>query len=75
MSDGQPAASRDMNGCPEFTLKAIREIEALKKVEIYGLGICDFSVKEYYKHNSTVRTPQEIPQRLLELIEKKLLNA
>jgi len=74
MSDGQPAASRGMYGCDSFTLQAIREIEAARKIDIYGLGLCDMSVKKYYKHHSTVNSPEEIPQRLLELIERKLLN-
>lgn len=74
MSDGQPAATRREYGCSNFTLKAIREIEQARKIEIYGLGLCDESVKMYYKHHSTVNRPEEIPQRLLELIEKKLLN-
>lgn len=74
MSDGQPAASRFEGDLHGFTLKVVKEIEARKKVEIYGLGLCDESVKDFYKHNSTVNQPEEIPQRLLELIERKLLN-
>ncbi len=74
MSDGQPAASRCESGCSSFTYKAIDEIEKQGKVDIYGLGLCTTSVKEYYTHHSSAFTPEEIPQRLLELIERKLLD-
>lgn len=74
MSDGQPAAYRGESGVEAFTLQAIQEIEQGKKVDIYGLGLCDISVKKYYKAHSTVNRPEEIPIRLLELIEQKLLS-
>ena len=74
MSDGQPAASIWATNLAAYTRQVIQEIEVQKKVEIYGLGLLDESVKEYYKHNSTVSTAEEIPTKLLELIERKLLN-
>jgi len=74
MSDGQPAASRPSDDLAAYTLKVIQEIEKFKRVEIYGLGLCDESVSRFYKHHSTVSTPEDIPFKLLELIERKLLN-
>lgn len=74
MSDGQPASSRSKDGLVPYTKQVIQEIEKNKRVEIYGLGLCDESVFKYYKHCSTVNTPEEIPTKLLELIERKLLN-
>jgi len=74
MSDGQPAASRPSDDLAAYTLKVIQEIEKFKRVEIYGLGLCDESVNRFYKHHSTVATPEDIPFKLLELIERKLLN-
>lgn len=74
MSDGQPASSRSDDGLAPYTKQVIQEIEKNKRVEIYGLGLCDESVFKYYKHCSTVNTPEEIPTKLLELIERKLLN-
>jgi len=52
----------------------IEEIEARKQVSIYGLGLCSSSVEHYYKANSVVREPQEIPSKLLHLIEKGIIN-
>jgi cobalamin biosynthesis protein CobT len=73
MSDGSPAASRGMRGISTFTHKVIEEIEKAKLVDIYGLGLCSDSVKDYYKSHSIVNEPQNIPSKLIELIERKIL--
>lgn len=74
MSDGSPAASKSSSGLEEFTRKVITEIEASKSVDIYGLGLCSDAVTYYYKANSVVREPEEIPSKLIELIERKILK-
>ena len=74
MSDGSPAASKCSRGLEEFTHKVIKEIEASKHVDIYGLGLCSHSVTEYYKAHSVVKEPSEIPSKLIELIERKILK-
>jgi hypothetical protein len=74
MSDGSPAASRGYDGLEEFTSKVIKEIEASKAVDIYGLGLCSNAVSRYYKAHSIVNNPEEIPKNLLELIERKILT-
>jgi len=74
MSDGSPAATKGGSGIGRFTENVIREIEASNNVEIYGLGLCSDSVQHYYKSNSVVNEPQDIPTKLLELIERKILR-
>lgn len=74
MSDGAPAASKRSGGLEEFTQQVIDEIEKSKQVDIYGLGLCSDSVKHYYKRNDVVFKPQEIPSKLLTLIEKRILT-
>ena len=74
MSDGSPAASKGLSGLGEFTEQVIREIERSKQVDIYGLGLCSSAVKHYYKANSVVNNPEDIPSKLLELIERKIIN-
>ena len=74
MSDGSPAASRGASGIEAFTKKVIKEIENSKKIDIYGLGLCSSSVNSYYKNRSVVNIPEEIPQRLLQLFEERILN-
>ena len=74
MSDGSPAATKGGSGIGRFTENVIREIEASKDVEIYGLGLCSDSVEHYYKASSVVNEPQDIPVKLLELIERKILR-
>ena len=74
MSDGAPAASKSSVGLEAFTLQVIEEIEKSKKIDIYGLGLCSSSVEHYYKRHDVVSKPQEIPSKLLELIEKRILT-
>jgi len=74
MSDGSPAASKGSTGLGQFTKQVIEEIEASKQVEIYGLGLCSNSVRDYYKAHSVVNNPEQIPSKLIELIERKILN-
>ena len=73
LSDGQPAASKGVRGLGRFTLQVIQEIEAEKKVDIYGLGLLSDSVASYYKNNSSVHTVGDIPEKLLDLIKRKVL--
>ena len=73
MSDGSPAASKSSDGIEQFTHQVINEIEKAKKIDIYGLGLCSNSVKHYYKRNDVVNNPQDIPSKLLTLIEKRVL--
>jgi cobalamin biosynthesis protein CobT len=74
MSDGSPAGTKHKSGVHTFTEKVIKEIEATKTVDIYGLGLASNSVTYYYKANSVVDNPAQIPSKLLELIERKVLN-
>ena len=74
MSDGSPAASAGGSDISGFTKKVIQEIEKSKTVDIYGLGLCSDSVEYYYKSHSVVKQPDEIPSKLLELIERKIIN-
>ena len=74
MSDGSPAASKSSLGLEEFTEKVIKEVEASKSIDIYGLGLCSHAVEYYYKAHSVVRDPAEIPSKLIELIERKILK-
>jgi cobalamin biosynthesis protein CobT len=74
MSDGSPAASKGGSGIGRYTENVIKEIEASKNVEIYGLGLCSDSVEHYYKAHSVVNEPQDIPSKLIELIERKILR-
>jgi len=74
MSDGSPAATKASYGLSTFTEKVIKEVEATKFVDIYGLGLCSNAVSHYYKNYSIVYKPEEIQSKLLELIERKIIN-
>ena len=58
----------------QFTHKVIKEIEAANKVDLFGLGLLSEYVSEYYKHHSIVNAVEQIPTKLIELIERKMLN-
>lgn len=74
MSDGSPAASKGDSGLASFTKEVVENIENSKKVDIYGLGILSASVKDFYTNNSVLNNTHEIPIKLLELFEKKILG-
>ena len=74
MSDGSPAASKGGSDISGFTHKVIQEIEKSKVVDIYGLGLCSEAVEYYYKSHSVVKQTDQIPSKLLELIERKIIN-
>jgi cobaltochelatase CobT len=73
-SDGAPAASRSQEGIYRFTKQVISEIEKENIVDIYGIGIEDESVKELYTHQCTIQDSSEISNKLLQVIEHKLLT-
>ena len=74
MSDGSPAASKGATGLSGFTKKVINEIEVAKIVDIYGLGLLSHSVTHFYRAHDVVNRPEEIPSKLVSLIERKILN-
>ena len=74
MSDGSPAASKGATGLSGFTKKVINEIEVAKVVDIYGLGLLSTSVTHFYRAHDVVNRPEEIPSKLVSLIERKILN-
>ncbi|CAB4217391.1 Cobalamin biosynthesis protein CobT VWA domain containing protein [uncultured Caudovirales phage] len=74
LSDGQPAASKGCRSIDIYTRQVIKEIEAAKRVDVFGLGLCSRSVEAYYAHNSVVYEASEIPIKLLDVIERKVLG-
>lgn len=69
MSDGAPAGS--WKGHADDSLKlATKTVEADKRVELYGLGICDSSVKRYYTNTQVVHDVHDISPALFKLISE-----
>lgn len=71
-SDGQPAAHTP--GAKIITRKAIKELEARKDIEIYGIGLMSKSVKDYYKDSEVVANIQDLEASLLRVIKSKILT-
>ena len=74
MSDGNPCASGSSTGLAGFTQKVITEIEKAGVVDIYGLGLSDDAVRHFYQSHDVVVSPEEIPSKLLSLLDRKLIN-
>lgn len=68
LSDGQPSAS----GIPAHNqlLKLTKRIEEEKAVELMGIGICDKSVKSYYRRWAVVNDVEELPTKALTSLQK-----
>jgi cobalamin biosynthesis protein CobT len=75
MSDGNPAATKGGSGLIPFTEQVIKEIENDKKVFIYGLGMLSDAVTRLYKYHSVVKKVEEIPHKLLELFEERIIKS
>lgn len=75
MSDGNPAATRAGSGIIPFTAKVIKEIEQAGKIFIYGLGLQSRAVESFYKFHSVVNKAEEIPHKLLQLFEERIIKS
>lgn len=71
LSDGQPAAQ---DGAPEYLLRVVREIEQKSPVELYGIGIEDHSVRDFYTNCTVINTASELEGALLTTIKTLMLN-
>lgn len=72
LSDGQPA---DGNGdYIGFLKQVVKDIEADKHVDIYGIGIMSSAVKKFYSKCSVINEPEELETALLNVIKHKLID-
>lgn len=72
LSDGQPASSR--GDCYQFTKDVIDKIHKEKRIEIYGIGIMDDTVKELYPHYSVIQHENELEAAVLNVVKKHILK-
>ena len=73
MSDGQPACDGDFVLGQRKLKQVVEDINA-SGIEIYGLGLMDNSVKNYYPKNEVIGTANEIPTKVLALIQQLLVS-
>lgn len=71
-SDGCPYAHR--HGAHFITHKVVKELEARRDMEIYGIGIHDDSVLEYYKDCRVIDHSEALEAALLDVIKTKILD-
>jgi nitric oxide reductase activation protein len=67
LSDGSPAPTEYRNQI-DAVAKLVKELE--KRIEVYGIGICDDNVKYIYSKHQVLNDPQELPNVLFKLLER-----
>jgi len=67
LSDGSPAPSEYRNQI-DAVHKLVQQLE--KRIEVYGIGICDDNVKYIYSKHQVLNDPQELPNVLFNLLER-----
>ncbi len=74
MSDGSPSADRpgDIYGYTKEVVNAIQKSPS--GVEIYGIGIMDENVKNFYKENVVIDSADKLEEALLTVIKNKLIG-
>lgn len=72
LSDGSPASSRPGDEM-RYTQQVVSEIEESGGVECYGIGIMDRNVSSIYKEWSTINSPEEIEEAILQTVKRKLI--
>lgn len=72
-SDGQPAADRD-GDILGYTKDVIRMIEDDGRVEIYGIGIEDRTVKNLYRRHRVVERIDELERAIVEVLTSHMLG-
>lgn len=72
LSDGQPASNR--GDCYQFTKDVIDQVHREGRVEIYGIGIQDNTVKELYPHWSVIRHEDELEDAVLKVVKNHILK-
>lgn len=70
LSDGAPAGYK--RGIGEFTKKVSEGMKKDRDVELYGIGILDDSVKEYYSEYSVLKDVNQLESTLINVIKRKI---
>ena len=71
LSDGSPAGYR--GDCDAYTKIVVDNIERVGIVEIYGIGIMHKNVERLYKQHEVIRKPEELEEKLLGIVKRKML--
>lgn len=75
LSDGSPAAYNGSHGAEwNYTKKVVEHIQDKTPVEIYGVGIMDSNVKQFYKDYKIITKSEELEDLLLGLVKTKILK-
>ena len=73
ISDGWPAAYNESGDINEFTRGVCQAIEK-SPVELYGIGVMDDAVKQFYKNWTVINDSAELENALLGVIKNKIIG-
>lgn len=73
LSDGRPAGP-DAHGLDEHLIGVTKLVEKAG-VELFGIGICDDSVRKFYKRNVVIRNVSELPTVMLGELKRFMVGA
>lgn len=74
LSDGCPADSGARGNIHAYTKEVVEYIEKKTPVEIMGVGLCDTSVRHFYKNNVVINRQDEIAHKLIEIVRKNIVK-
>ena len=74
LSDGEPAGGYRKGSIRSFTHKVIDSIQSRSPVEIYGIGFMNEGVRDYYKQYALINSAEDIENKLVEVISKKVFG-
>lgn len=72
LSDGEPATGRPGN--QEVYLKQVCQLIEASPIKLFGLGLEDHSVKEYYTRHAIVENATEIEGKIIQLVDNFILE-
>lgn len=75
LSDGQPADSKGGYDIYGYTRHVVSSIEKNHQVEIYGIGIMDYTVEHIYKNSHVINDPSEIQKVVIDLLKDRVLRS
>jgi hypothetical protein len=73
LSDGYPASSGPHHDGKAMKL-VMEELVSDGRVEMYGIGIEDETVKEYYPKWKVIKSGNQVEQALLEVLQQQVIG-
>ena len=70
LSDGSPAGRRSSGDIRAYTRDVINNMS--KHIEMFGIGICDDNVREYYTNHAVIRDIGDLTPTILSVLDRSI---